>query len=61
MKGCFYVGKHCMESKVIKYGIPIQTLLRKYKVGQTEVISRLLFTFITHKLQEYLVRAFTLS
>ena len=32
-----------MESKIIEYGI---ILLHKYKVGQTEVISRLLFTFL---------------
>ena len=34
---------YCMERKIIEYGI---TLLHKYKVGQTEVISRLLFTFL---------------
>ena len=42
-----------MESKIIEYRI---ILLYKYKVEQTEVISRLLFTFFTHKLQERLVR-----
>ena len=31
-----------MESKIIEYGI---FLLHKYKVEQTDVISRLLFTF----------------
>ena len=39
-------------------GFPIQILLYKYKV---EVISRLIFTFITHNLQEHLVGPFTLS
>ena len=42
-------------------GFRIQTLLHKCKVGQTEVISRLLFTFITYKLQEHLVGTFTVS
>ena len=32
-----------MESKIIEYGIIV---LHKYKVEQTEVISRLLFTFL---------------
>ena len=32
----------------------IQTLLDKPKEERTEVISRLLFTFVTHKLQKYL-------
>ena len=35
-------GNHSMESKIIEYGI---FLLHKYKVEQTDVISRLLFTF----------------
>ena len=35
-----------MESKTIEYGI---ILLYKYKVEYTEVIYRLLSTFITHK------------
>ena len=47
-----------MECKIIEYGI---ILLHKYKVEQTEVISRLLFTFASHKLQENLVRTFTFS
>ena len=34
-------------------GFPIQILLHKYKVEQTEVISTLLFNFMTLKLQEY--------
>ena len=33
---------------------PIQILLHKSKEERTEVISRLLFTFVTHKLQEHL-------
>ena len=37
-----FKGNHSMENKIIEYGI---ILLHKYKVGQTEVISRLLFTF----------------
>ena len=44
-----------MESKIIIYGI---ILLHKYKVEQTVVISRLLFAFVTYKLQENLVRIF---
>ena len=35
-------------------GFPIQILLPKSKEERTEVISRLLSTFVTHKLQEYL-------
>ena len=35
-------------------GFPIQILLCKSKEEQAEVISRLLFTFVTHKLQEHL-------
>ena len=38
-----------------------EILLHRYYVQQTEVISSFLFSFITHKLQEYLVRAFTVS
>ena len=38
-----FKGNHSMESKIIEYGI---ILLRKYKVEQTEVISRLLFSFL---------------
>ena len=37
-----FKGRHSMVWKIIEYGI---ILLRKYKVEQTEVISRLLFTF----------------
>ena len=33
---------------------PIQNLLSKFKEEWPEVISRLLFTFVTYKLQEYL-------
>ena len=33
-------------------GVPIQILLPKSKKERTEVISRLLSTFVTHKLQE---------
>ena len=35
-------------------GVPIQILLPKSKKERTEVISRLLSTFVTHKLQEHL-------
>ena len=35
-------------------GIPIQILVPKSKEEQIEVITRLLFTFVTHKLQENL-------
>ena len=35
-------------------GFPIQILLPKSKEERTEVISRLLSTFVTHKLQEHL-------
>ena len=35
-------------------GFPIQMLLPKSKEERIEVISRLLFTFVTHKLQEHL-------
>ena len=38
-----FKGNHSMESKIIEYRI---ILLHKYKVEQTEVISRLLFTFL---------------
>ena len=47
-----------MESKIIEYGI---ILSRKYKTREAEVISAWLLSFVTHKLQEYLVRKFTLS
>ena len=33
---------------------PIQILLHKSKEERTETISRLLFTFVTHKLEEHL-------
>ena len=36
-------GNHSMESKIIEYGI---ILSHKYKVAQTEVTSRFLFTFL---------------
>ena len=42
-------------------GFQIQFLLHKYRVEHTEVISMLLFTFITRKLQEHLVGTFTVS
>ena len=35
-------------------GFPIQIVLPKSKEERTEVISRLLSTFVTHKLQEHL-------
>ena len=41
--------------------LSIQILLYKYKVKQAEVISILLFTFITLKLQEYFVQSLTVS
>ena len=37
-----FKGNHSMENKIFEYGI---ILLHKYKVEQTEVISRLLFPF----------------
>ena len=39
----FFKGNHSLEIKITEYGI---ILLHKYKVEQTEVISRLLFTFL---------------
>ena len=42
-------------------GFQIEILLHICNVQQTEVISGLLFTFITHKLWEQLVGAFTIS
>ena len=36
-------------------------LLHRYNVKQTEIISGFLFTFITQKLLEHLVRVFTVS
>ena len=42
-----------MKSKIIECGI---ILLQKYKLGHTEVISRLLSSLFDHKLQELLVR-----
>ena len=38
-----FKAKNFMESKIIQYGI---ILLHKYKVEQTELISRFLFTFL---------------
>ena len=35
-------------------GFPIQILFHKYKEEWSEVISRLLFAFVTHKLKECL-------
>ena len=35
-------------------GFPTETLLPKSNEEQTEVISRLLSTFVTHKLQDHL-------
>ena len=37
----------------------INILLHRYNVQQTEVIAGFLFIFITHKICEHLVRAFT--
>ena len=39
----------------------IEILLHIYNVKQTELISRFIFTFITHKLSEHLVGVFTVS
>ena len=48
-----------MEGKIIEYGI---ILLHKYKVEQTEVMSRLLFTFLlTNYKNVWLDRTFTFS
>ena len=58
------LGKYLMESKIIEYldnSFINSTFLYKYKVKQAEVISRLLFTFITLKLQEYFVQSLTVS
>ena len=41
--------------------VPIQVLLLKSKLERTEVISRLLFTFVTHKLKEHLNFSATFS
>ena len=38
-----FKANNFMESKIIQYGI---ILLHKYKVEQTELISRFLFTFL---------------
>ena len=38
-----FKANNFMESKIIEYGI---ILLHKYKVEQTELISRFLFTFL---------------
>ena len=38
-----------------------KTLLQRYNAKRTEIISGFLFTFITHKLLEHLVRVFTVS
>ena len=37
----------------------IEILLHRYHVQQAEVIAGFLFAFITHKLYEHLVKAFT--
>ena len=48
-----------MESKIIEFGI---LLLHKYKVEQTELIFRLLFTFLlTNYKNVWLDTTFTLS
>ena len=39
----------------------IKHVLHKYKAEETEVISRLLITFVTHKLQKYFVEIFCLK
>ena len=54
-----FEGNHSMESKIIEYGI---FLLHKYKVVQTEVLSRLLFTlFLTDYKNVWSDRRFTFS
>ena len=54
-----YKGNHSMESKIIEYGI---ILSHKYKVQQTEVISRLLFIFlVTNYKKIWSDRTFTFS
>ena len=42
------------KGKTMLINGPIQNLLSKFKEEWPEVISRLLFSFVTHKLQEYL-------
>ena len=39
----------------------IETLLHTYNARHTKLISDFSFTYITHKLKEHLVRAFTIS
>ena len=48
-----FKGNHSIESKIIEHG---KILLHKFKVEQTGVISRLLFTCFTQILQMRLVR-----
>ena len=43
-----------LKWKTMSINGPIQILLHKSKEERIEVISRLLFTFVTHKLQEHL-------
>ena len=47
-------GEVGLKWKTMSINGPMQILLHKSKKGRTEVISRLLFTFVTHKLQEQL-------
>ena len=42
-----------MKWKAVSTNGPIQILLHKSKEERAEVISRLLFTFVTHKFQEH--------
>ena len=52
-----FKGNYCMESKITEYRI---ILLHKYKVEQTAVISRLLFTlFLTNYNNLWSDRTFT--
>ena len=41
--------------------LQVQILLHKCKVEQTEVITMLLFSFVTHKFHEHLAGTFALS
>ena len=63
----FVYRKHWMEKKnnwicdMSTRGSLIEILLQIFNVQQTEVIFGFLFTIITHKLWEHLVRVFTVS
>ena len=42
-------------------GFLIEILLHRCNAEHTKIISAFLFTYITHKLKEHLVRTFTVS